>query len=511
MAEVRTRIYVLASSSRQAWLWHRESGEVVYQATELEPCAAFSAIAFHPLGDWAAIGRRDGRIDLVAPEIGMPIQTLKSSFGPSLLVPHPDGTELTAGAHGINFLRLKSDNYTKRGRQSHLKLEALYLSEDAEQLVAQNAKFASIWDLASSQPPVVLEGGRSIASSDGSLVAVGPGNHQSRDPSVRIWQRETRQILAEVAHEVEVTSFALEPTGDLLATGAMDGGVRIWEAGTGRLLQQLQGPAEKVDAMVWIEAGQALVVGFHDGSLWVWDLGATEPRAVLPHPEGEPVWRLEALPTRGVVLAQIANGDAYLRNHSEQQLIGRIGRRTSVDAIAATNDGRFAVMDFAKRHPLVWSIENDQALFALEGRDALVQALAFDVHGEQFLTGGLDGALGLSSARNGRLKSLHRVSPVGISAIELHPEGRFLILGDQDGVLRFWSVAEQREIVRVLLHREWLWAVLAPDGRWDAWGGEKVALADLVAWSGLEPGYLSNHPENFAPGLLAEVLRPYQE
>ncbi|MEM7587846.1 MAG: WD40 repeat domain-containing protein, partial [Acidobacteriota bacterium] len=131
--------YVLASSSRQALLWHRESGELVYQATELEHCSGFSAIAFHPSGDWAAIGRRNGRIDLVAPEIGMPIQTLKSSFGPSLLVPHPDGTELTAGAHGINFLRLKSDNYTKRGRQSHLKLEALYLSEDAEQLVAQNA------------------------------------------------------------------------------------------------------------------------------------------------------------------------------------------------------------------------------------------------------------------------------------------------------------------------------------------------------------------------------------
>ncbi|MEM7586914.1 MAG: hypothetical protein AAF560_26220 [Acidobacteriota bacterium] len=540
--------YVLASSSREAWLWHRESGEVVYQVTECDRCKGFSGIAFHPRGDWAAIARSGSRIDLVALETGAPVRTVQSSVEPKWLVPRPDGAELAVvGGSRVDILRLQDGSSRELAQFDPLKLQALHLSQDAEQLVVQNDRFTSLWDLASGGPPIFLEGTRSIASRDGSLVAVGPSDHQetrdrqeTSDPSVRIWQRETRRIVAEVAHEGGLTSFALDPSGNVLATGAEDGGVRIWEARTGRLVQELQGPA-RVTSMVLIEevsseevssegvssggvssggvssgevsseevlteADQAIVVGFHDSDLRVWKLGASEPPAVLPHPEGDSIWRLEALPTPGAVLAQFRKGDIYLWNPSQPQLIQQIDQHTFPEKVAATPTGRFAMMDRFRKDLQVWSVESDEALFALEGLTDRVHALAVDLHGDQFLTGDVEGALGLWSTQDGRLKAKHQASPISISAIVPHPEGRFVILGDQDGGLRFWSLAEEREIVRVLMPTEGVWAVLTPDGRWDASGAGRDA--GIVAWSGLEPGHLADHPEHYVPGLLAKALRP---
>ncbi|MEM7586915.1 MAG: WD40 repeat domain-containing protein [Acidobacteriota bacterium] len=512
--------YVLASSSRRVWLWHRESGKVVYEATELDPCRGFSAIAFHPSGDWAAISRTDGQIDLVVPELGAQVHTLMSSFGPNLLVPRPDGSELAAGQFRVDFIQVKDGSVRKLAGNSHLKITAVHLSQDAEQLVIQNTRVARIWDLASGQPPIVVPGARSIATLDGSIVAVGPSDHQAaEDLGVKIWQRASQRILTEIEHPVRITTFALDPAGKALATGAEDGSVQVWEPTNGRLVQQLQGPAVKVNTMVLIEevlieevsseTSQAVVAGFQDGSLWVWELGASEPRAVLPGPEGRPIWRLVALPTRGAVIAQDRYDVTHLWNHSQQRLIGQLGERSSVKAVAATGDGRFAVMGRFRRDLSVWSVENDQALFTFQGHTGLVQALAVDLHGGQFLTGDVGGALSLWSTQDGRLKSSRQVSPIGISAIVPHPEGRFVILGDHDGGVRFWSLANQREIVRVLMHAEGVWAVLTPDGRWDASGAGRDA--GIVAWSGLEPGYLAEHPEHFVPGLLAKALRPYLE
>ena len=75
-----------------------------------------------------------------------------------------------------------------------------------------------------------------------------------------------------IKETVAVCAFNFD--GTLVATGALDGSVCIWNVETGTLVQALEGPEEDINWISWHPRGNVILAGSSDMLTWMW-MGTT--------------------------------------------------------------------------------------------------------------------------------------------------------------------------------------------------------------------------------------------
>ncbi len=496
---------LLAAGGKAAWMWDVEAEELLSSySVEGE---SISAVAFDRRGEWVAIGHGHGLISLLKPGQERPYRTLRSRFGLSWIEPSPAGDELAAGHFGIDLIPLASMSGTTRLKNFKRHIDGVQISDDGSQVITQSYKTIRIWDLETGRPPIELDGSRVMSSSGGAVVVV--GEHERSD-GIRIWHRDTRMILDEAKHGAVITAFDLDPGGTLLATGAADGTVRLWDARTGDQLRQLVGPSSVAYDVVLIEDAGAVVASYPDGSLWVWETDTSTLRHVLYHPESQRTWHMWAVPSTSLVLTNVVNGGTYLWDLTRGGISKRLFENfVSIAAAAFTPDGQLVLSLSHQPAPGVWSGESGRLLFSLRGHRAPVEGIALLDHGRQIVTGAGDGTLGWWRAVDGERRQLLPSSRSGITAVAASSSGDLLLTGDRDGAVRIRHAADGDEIVRLLSSPVGGWAVVTPDGRWDA--SQEGRDSGFTVWSGRHYSMLADHHDRHVPGLLARVVKPHIE
>ena len=122
---------------------------------------------------------------------------------------------------------------------------------------------------------------RVLTGHTGLVAAVGWSPDGSRlvsggdDGTVRVWEAGSGRLLHTLTgHTGGVRSVGWSPDGSRLVSGGDDGTVRVWEAGSGRLLHTLTGHTGGVRAVGWSPDGSRLVSGGDDGTVRVWEAGS---------------------------------------------------------------------------------------------------------------------------------------------------------------------------------------------------------------------------------------------
>jgi WD40 repeat protein len=305
---------------------------------------------------------------------------------------------------------------------------------------------------------VIAPGGRVVvlAGIDGSVVRV---------------EDDRAEVLG--SHATKVRGLAVDPTGRRVASGSEDGVIQVWDRATGRHLT-LRGHRQRIRQLAFSHAADTLLSSDGEGVVRVWPLDAIpgtffdDHHAQIEHLgvslDGRIVVSSDAI--GAIVMADLATGASrpvgrssahitavavvggvpitgdvkgvvtWWRPDASTPVQRNVG--SAVRAIAATHDGaRLAVATAGG--PIALFDAAAEPTGTLAGHEGGTDGLVFDRTG-LLASGGQDRSVRLW--RDG-VQIADLDGPHGdTSLIRFAPDGRALVAGCDDGVVRAWTMRD---------------------------------------------------------------------
>jgi len=237
--------------------------------------------------------------------------------------------------------------------------------------------------------------------------------------TTRVWDTYRMELLADLdGHQGPISAAALSPDGKRVATGGVDGGVRVWDVATGSELMLVPGvPGRPVTALDWAprgpprEAGGELVaIAYGDGSLATWDVDEKDLVAVMHGHRGA----VEAVLFAADGETLYSGGEdvtvrAWDVKSGAQRRVLR-GHDSAVTALARS--GELLLSASLDRTVKSWDPGWDSARTVIELPGAPI-AIGFDAAGERVLTCPQSGEPSVWNADSATLEATLALEPAG--------------------------------------------------------------------------------------------------
>jgi WD40 repeat protein/serine/threonine protein kinase len=263
-------------------LWDAVSGKQVRAMTRHS--AAIISVVFSPDGKLLASGSLDGTITLYSATGNWVRRLTGHSCTHSLIAFSPDGRTLAAGgADGlVHFWDVPTGAQQPPRQflpQEAGAVRAVAFSPDGKTLAAggQNGTI-KVGDLATCRLHLLCHFPVAITdlkfSPNGERLAA---VCDAPDAALRIWTLATGQEETRRGHSGHSTTLAFHPGGHLVATGSLDGTLRLWETAANRGRVRTIGPGPfglAVEQVAFTPEGRYLVTANTNGMVFVFRIGA---------------------------------------------------------------------------------------------------------------------------------------------------------------------------------------------------------------------------------------------
>lgn len=316
-----------------------------------------------------------------------------------------------------------------------------------------------------------------------------------------------------IGHAGPVNVLAINPDGDLLATGSSDGTTRLWDLRAADPAVNplvLQGHLDAVTTLAFSSDGKWLATGSADKTVRLWDIKALDPIK-------DPV---ELRGHNGIIHALAFSPDGRWLATGSDDLTARLWDLQDTNpasssvvlenngwvyALTFSPDGRWLATGSEDGSTRLWNMQAagqaDTATLTdkpvvLPGHERLIQTLAFSPNGGWLATGSRD--------HNIFLWNLRELNPTSgpvvlkghkdwVNALAFSPDNRWLASGSGDKTIRLWELRDDGQTPEATVlpgHANAIRTLaFSPDGRWLYTGSEDFATRK---WDMQDPNRVAN-------------------
>jgi len=243
-------------------------------------------------------------------------------------------------------------------------------------------------------------------------------------------------------HTGWVWSLSYSPDGNLIASGAADHTVKIWDVSMGICIRTLRGHALDVYTVSFSPDGKFIASGSEDNTVRIWNAATGECLNVL---KGHKSWvHAVAFSPDGRLVAS-ASGDETCRiwdvdsGISIKTLSGHTG---SVWAVTFSPDGKKIITGSSDRTAKYWDIKTGECIKTLSGHNGAVRSVAFNPSGALIASGSCDNTIIIWRVETGENIKILKGHSGWVEAVGFTPDGMKLISTSDDKSIRVWSISK---------------------------------------------------------------------
>lgn len=209
------------------------------------------------------------------------------------------------------------------------------------------------------------------------------------------------------------------------------------------------------------------------------------------------------------------NGEVQIWRVADGQLLSTLRGHTQwIQNVAFSPDGSLLASASDDQTIRLWHMPSNAALQVLQGHRQSVRAIAFTPNGHHLISGSSDQTLRLWNVQTGQIEATFQPGGESFSrscerdsksttahagtiwSICVSRDGRYLVSGGSDRVVRLWDLSSRQLIHTLEGHQGWIWSVdISPDSRWVASASDDCTVALWDRQTGLPVHWFRGHTQ----------------
>ena len=279
----------------------------------------------------------------------------------------------------------------------------------------------------------------------------------SDDGTAQLWNVEPFHSQSVLDHGQPIWDVDFSPDGQTIATSSEDGTVKLWRTSSSRLMSP---PIRGHDGPVYAVSfrppqGVQFATGGNDGKVLLWDSQAGNP--ILRRE-----WRLSPFAVNSIefdhqgkqMIIGLADGSSRIVGLESSDVITlSMSPSDSVYHAILSPDGHYAITASEDGTIRSWQIIPGKSYYQRDFDDHFIgshQGSAYridvDPTGKLLVSAGKDGKIFIWDAATSKRVGTISGSDVSINSVKFSPDGRLLVAGDEDGIIRMYLVKREELI-----------------------------------------------------------------
>jgi WD40 repeat protein len=291
----------------------------------------------------------------------------------------------------------------------------------------------------------------------------------SVDRLVKVWEITSRELPLVPEHTSAVEALAVSPDNKLLATGASDNVIKLWDRATGAEVASLTGHSQPVISLAFTPDSKTLVSSGYEQTLKLWEVspprelprspGQMQTFSQLPRhspyifiePEGKKlfVWLPPLSEPKNVIdCYDLQQGTKLFQLVDENRQVNSLAFCANGKlAASGAKDGSVRVYDLDKKGEVLPG--GDRFLFDKIG----VADLAITPDGKSLVVTSDKGEVKVTDVQSKQVRRTFQAHPGRIMACITSPDSRRCATLGLDNVLKLWDLESGRELRRWVMGR----------------------------------------------------------